>query len=400
MQNKFISILTLYAYTQMKNFESQIHLVFLMEDYPDFLLNEINSLLKAASLEKQYNFSDKIGLVVDNCGRRLKQNIIQQPSLAELEKSIENNVENIIALDIALLKFIHSVPDRIEQNSFKLPQNADVPYLMNEYLSIKEKQVISKISKSYELYQLADFNSSFVQIKKLDNVIFNNNLYLTRIKKKKLKEVTGDDVEREHDYRLLVDFCEKFFENSKYRSISDVNPFNIPGEILKVNIDLRQILYTMASVFSSSSETHRFITQFFYDVDPTVDQNENTKAKRTQLSVMTIRECTQYATKIMILIIYFMFIEENNIISDNINQQLPKLLEEYRNQIILCLSHMINHLVEYIDFKAKFKENKIRYSTLPLIDVKNFDSKNQPITHLIYLLQYTLNFAPFLCNSI
>lgn len=395
MKNKFISIVSLCLYTQIPDFENQLHLVFLIEDYPKQLLNQINCLVKAENIHMQYMFEDKIKLIDKEYGK----NKLNQLSLSQYEKSIENKIESIMTLDIELLRFISTVPDRIENNSFKLPKNADVSYLMNEYIMIKEKQIISKINKAYNLSKLAQFNSNFVELHKLSNVTFNNERYLSRVKKVK-KDQEIDNIDDEHDYILLLDFISIFFENKSYRTIDEKQLLKAD---LLVNLDARQISYAMASMFSTDQKIHQKISLFFSnDILNEEINNDTSKRKKTSMliSKMTLRECKSYANRIMVIIVYFMLLEKHNKVSNNNFIKIPKYLENYRNQLIIILNRMIKHLIEYIQFKATSDKYKIVYSVLPLIQIKNIDPKKEPITEFIHILQYTLNFASFLCNSL
>lgn len=420
-QSRCISIFALYNYAMMQDFEQQLHLVFLVEDYPQFLLNEVNCLLKAESIQKQYVLTDKIRLLHKDFGR--KYSIGDSVTLSVREQQIEQKVENIMALDIALLKFIESVPDRIEQNSFKLPQNADVPYLVGEYMSIKEKQIVSKISKALDLYNTAEFSDSFEPIAKLETVVFNNTLYLTRINESELQRLTQNNDDFKHDYRLLVEFCDEFFKSSENRSIAEMRADQIPWKLTNFGVDTQQILIAMASVFSPDNDTYYRLKMFFANNDPTIDQDNSVKsAKRRMLSIRSLRESALYSNKIMILTLYFMFMEENDELleqappaesseldksktkrkrkSSAASSRLPRNVEEYRNQFIIVLNRMIQHLLEYTQFKAASKDYKIRYSQLPIIDMHGLDAKKRPITSLIYVMQYALNFAPFLCSTV
>ncbi|WBR61467.1 hypothetical protein [Drosophila suzukii associated hytrosavirus 1] len=390
-----ISLVSLYLYTQKPDFDKQLHLVFLVEDFPDFLLNETNCLLKAESIQQQYVLTDTIRMLNTNFGRES----IEIMRLEEREKLIEEKVENIMALDIALLKFIESVPERIEQNSFKLPQNADVPYLVGEYMSIKEKQIVSKISKAMDLYNTAEFNENFIPLPKFQHVLFNNLSYTSRVVENHVIESAGNDIQLQHEYRLLVNFADEFFKSSKIREMIELEESAFNWDKMNTGIELRQTLFALASMFSESKETHDYINRFFGHKDNDIDREEKVNAKHANLSSMSLRSCYLYSTKFMILTLYFMFLEENAEKNQS-KCEIKNNIEEFRNQLILILTRMIEHLIEYIQFKAASNKYKVYYSQLPLIDIENLDAKKRPITSLMYIMQYALNFAPFLCNSI
>lgn len=392
MQKKFISIVALYLYTQQDNYENLLHLVFAVPDYPQNLLNEINLVVKAANTQAQYVLEKQMKILKPTYGDAL----IEKISLKDREFAIEEKVENIVALDIAILKFISSVPDRIEQNSFQLPQNADVPYLIGEYISIREKQMVSRISRAYELFRGTEFSDSFQLVPKIPTVVFNNNKYLTRVEK---NEVVQLNKQEEHDYYLLINFLNHFFENSNNRQLSAaMNTSSLPS-YLTYSADLRQILYMMASTFDSTGTVHKNLTNFFYNIDPNLDQSETFEGpKRKLLSQMTMRESVKNTNNILSLFVTFMLVEENNDINQ-VEESLPQNIIEYRNQFILILNRMIEHLIKYMLYKGRNKKGKMKYSTLPLIETPPFDPQKRPISYLLYIIQYALNFAPFLSSS-
>lgn len=399
MTKKFISILSLYFYVKRKNFENDIHLIFFNYGYAEMLLNEIDSISKASHIQSQYMIQDKVRLVQPNYGKTS----MEAASISEREAAIEEKVENIISLDIALLKFISSVPEIIEKNSFKLPKNADMPYLVNEYKIIKEQRIMQIISKSLDLYSSAEFVDSYRAIGKLESVEFNNQMYTSRFDQNIMEHGSENNI---HNHILMINFFNMFFENSKYRTVSEINSQTFPRSLLNFSVDLRQTLYAMSSMFSVTEKTHTFITNFFNKsgANNALDQNENLKAKRPTLSVMTRREASTYANRFMVLVVYFMFIEENNDLNSN-NDKLPPFIEEYRNQFILVMNRILEHLIEYIQFKVyssridgNINEQTI-FSQLPLIDIDNLDPNKRPITNIVYAIQYALNFAPFLCNA-
>lgn len=392
MTSKCLSILSLVLYTQQPNYENLLHLLFATPDYCDFVLNEVNSLIKASNLQSQYVLEREIKLVQPSFGTMQ----MEKATIKEREDAIEEKVENIMAMDIAILKFISTVPEYVEKNSFYLPKNVDVPYLVNELLTFQERQKITVISNAYEIYQNAQFNTSYQVIPKIDTVVFNNELFLSRIRKDKMEKHTTD-FEMEHDYRLLVNFCNLFFENSRNRSFTHITALKISQHIT-FTPDLRQVLYAMSSTFSADERVHRSVSQFFNK--SALDNNKNFTTKRARLTTMTLRKCHQYTNNILILIIYFMVIEDNNDV-DNNGDPLPPNVEDYRNQLMYILSRMLEHLLEYIKFKARDIENyKIKYSQLPLNNIPGLSESTRPITFIMYNLQYALNFAPFLFQSL
>lgn len=394
MTQKFISILTLVYYTQINGFENLLHLLLMLPDYSKLLLNELYTIGKASNIQNQYLLANKIRLINPNYGDT-RMEVVQ---LREREEAIEQKVENIIAIDIALLKFIETVPERIEKNSFQLPQNADVPYLMSEHLTMKENDLIKIISGAFQIFENAKFTEQYQEAPKLDKVIFNNQRFLTRTQKSQLRELS-DNQELEYDYRSTLDFLNQFFENSSNRSIAEIRSSNLPRS-LGISLDLRQTLYAMASMFSLDDEMHRKISNFFNTVDPSIDQEQNLKAKKPLLSNMTRRNSAIYANKVLMLILYFIFVEENNDLNDS-TEGLASNVQQYRNQLVLILNRIIEHYLEYIQYKTTTVElKKIFYAKLPLLDIPKLDSKRRPITYLIYILQYALTFAPFLSSAL
>ena len=392
MQDKFVSILTLYFYTRDINFTNSLHLVFLIPEYHKHLLNEIASIVKASNIQNQYKIQEFITKFKPDYGMSRMERIYND----DREYLIEEKIENIISLDIAILEFISSVPERIEQNSFQLPRNADIPYLIGEYMGLKEKQIVSKISYAYELIHNKNYNTSFQKIDIIQDVTFNNNKYLTRVEEEKVKDLTEAE---EHDYYLLIDFLNHFFENSQNRNYRTMNSSNLPTYLSYV-VEVRQILYAMASTFAIDNSVHRELSNYFYKENPELDQNEMFEGlKRKYLSHMTLRESIKYSNKIMTLLVSFMLIEESNDVN-NIIDEMPKNILEYRNQFILILNRMIEQYIAYTLFKVSTGGYIIKYSTLPLIDVPSFDAAKRPISHLIYILQYALNFIPFLSGTL
>lgn len=387
MTQKGISILSLYWYTQREGFENQIHLTFLIDDYYLQLENEVNSISLAANIQLKYLLESKIKLISKDF--RAKSEFLDT-TVIECEKLIRNRVENIMSLDIALLKFIASVPDLIKSNSFNLPQDADETYLMREYMTIKERQIITKISNAYELSQMTNLNDLLKPIIKLESVVFDNQRYLTRVSNSKLREISAEDEMLKKDYISLIDFASRFFENSKNRTISDTA--NLPEHLTRYGLDIRQTMYAMSSSFALTSDTHRNISNFFTGQI----KNDHAQTKRKKTSHMSLRECSLYTNNFMVLVVYLIMLEEYQKLDDGIGTQI----EQYHRQIILILNSMIEQLLEYIQYNSVMKKKVIQYSQLPLLNIDNLATHENSVLKLIYILQYILNFAPFLFYTI
>lgn len=398
IQQKFISIFSLYNYTQNENFYRQLHLVFLIEDFPEILLNETNAIIKAASCQQQYLFTDHIKLLNGTFGEKR----IETMTLRQREASIETKVENIIALDIALLKFIASVPERIEQNSFKLPRNVDKSYMMNEYMTIMERQIILKISQALKEYQQINVDEIYTPAKKLRFFEFQDTAYIKQLpSEEKLNRLTQNQDELYSDYLKLNQFVTTVFKNSNIRSMMDGNSQYIQ-EALPSSIDTRQVLYSMTLMFMYT-ENRNYMTTLrdAFQTTPDIDQDESQRgsSKRRKFQFQTQREAEIYIYKIIVLLVHFMYVEEQYPNVD-INTILQQNLIDVRNQLILILTRMIDHLLMYIQFKNKKDHSKkLVYSKLPIRDTRELNATNQQITFLLYVLQYTLNFAPFLIRA-
>lgn len=413
IKTSFISIITLYNYTQMNKFEEQCHLIFLLEDFPEVVLAQVNAILKAESIDKQYQFADKISLMTPEFGTKVGS---FQTNVQLYEQRIEQKVKQIMEIDLALLKFIASVPERIEQNSFKLPVNVDIPYLVGEYMSIKEKQIVAKISKALELQNISVINSAFEMAPKLEKCIFDNTQYTARTPAAaRLNQLTDNgNPQLMHDYQLLVDFCDIFFNNERVRTtLTERNISQIPAQFLTIGIDIRQVLSSLASMYSPTDEQNRNIRNFFSDgggrsnedgmqVDD-IDGDESVKAtskRRRRFISRSRRESTIYAHKIMVLLVYFICLEDST--DPDWLSKIPLPIREFRAQLVITLNRMIEHLLEYIQFKANSDAYKIVFSRLPLVRPNEpFNTgNNRFITHMMYVLQYALNYAAFLYNAV
>lgn len=405
-----LSIITLYNYVHTEGYEHQLHLVFMVDGLAAMLLNETNLLLKAATMDRQYVLAEQMQLIEPKFGDRE----IEVVSLRERELAIEEKVENIISLDLALLRFVGTLPDLVERNSFKLPTNVDADYLIGEYMTIKEKQIVLKISKALELYNLADFNDAFEAIPKLDRVVFNNDNYTSRLPDSNKVDASTMTTSSalEHEYRLLIDFCDLFFGSSSLRSVA--NAENIPtADILNIGVDVRQVLYAMSSMFATDEEnTNRRLKLFFeYGSADAIDDMDTTldSSKRLNSTNRSLRESRNYSNKFLILLIYFLSFEEDteDDEDDEDNVRMPRYVEELRNQCVLTLTRMLEHLLEYIQFKSSDPKYKIKFSRLPLCSNRNCEgdmddasvSQRRPISVLIKSLQYALNFGSFVSST-
>lgn len=403
----FISILALNDYVQRNGFEAQLHLIFLVDDLPQIVLNETMALLKAESIQKQYIFTDRIRKLDPKFGEDVPVNATAQ-DLIFYETDITSKVENIMALDIAIIQFITTVPELMQQNSFKLPTNADSDFLLSEYMLIKEKQVVAKIGKALELILMAEFNSAFQKIPRLEGIIFGNDQLMDRISAENLQKCTNGDPILAHDYRTLVEFYDVFVGSKSLnrettrsvpKNAAEVTAQKIPMDILNISIDVRQVLYAMASRFAGNNNVNTRLRNFFEgneDLDRDESQRARNTSKRYSSDNRSLRESTIYTTKVMSLLVYFMILEENQRPED----EMPRHIKEMQNQLILTLTRMVEHLLEYIQYKSSMTtpDYKTLYSQLPLVD--RVDPNQKPITAIIYILQYALNFAPFLSSTL
>lgn len=394
--NTCLSVMTLYNYVMMDGYESQLHLVFCIKNLPELLLAETISILKAESIQKQYVLTDSIRHLSPDFAKQL----VKHENLEIRERRITDCVENIIALDIAILKYIEQIPDIVAKHSFKVPQNADFSYLMGEYKTIKEKQIIAKISKALNLYDISKFNDMYEETPKLKHILFDNTKYTSRVPSVVDLYTNNGDPILTHDYALLVDFVDYFVKNQKVRSLEDIKSSTIPADLLNISLDVRQVLYALASVFSASDSTNLQLRLFFEDkVNTAVDCDESEISKKRMFIMnRSNRESTKYANTFMMLLVYFTLIEDN-IYRKKVVDVMPRHIHELYNQFIIVLIRMIEHLLEYIQFRALTNSNKVLYSRLPIIVDGYADLKNMPITNLMFTLQYTLNFAPFLVYS-
>lgn len=373
-----LSILTLYNYVHTENFEKQIHLIFLVEGLPEMVLDEVNMILKAGTMDRQYHLTKQIHMFEPNFGSES----IEIVSLRERELAIEEKVENIMALDIGLIKFVATVPGLIEKNSFKLPTNVDSDYLIGEYMSIKEKQVMHKISKALDLYNKVDFSVETHMVKKHETVIFDNDNYTER---------KPENIQCDHEYELLINFINLFFSNNKTRNLLLPDEFELPTELLLIGIDIRQVLYSMASMYSPNDEMNRNLRDFFRG-NSEIDNEEEERApkKRRNALYRSLRESYNYSHKILILLLFFMVKEEAG------ETNFVDYIAEIRNQLILTLGRMLEHLISYIQFKSRDENYKIKFSRMPL---SKFPSDDMPLSKVFNSIQYALNFLPFIVDN-
>lgn len=425
--NTCLSILTLCNYAQLEGYDRKIHLIFCVENLPEIIMNETRNILKAESIQYQYVFQDTIRLFEPNFGRTINENF----DIKAQERKIADKVENIIAIDIALLKFVAKVPDLVAKNSFKLPRNVDTNYLMKEYMTIKEKQIITKLSKAIAMYNISDMNETFEQTFKLETAIFNDAEYMSRIPTNSMDYTNATQM---HDYKLLVDFVDNFFTNSRLRAaiqMTTSDGSDMPNDLFDISIDERQVLSAMASMFSISDDTNRNLRLFFENgntnnggansqsmmvVDEPAGEEEEitvvrdsstSRFKKVISSNRSKRESTTYATKILILLVYFTIMEENRCKCDEAAAAtaappLTTNVRVIRNVLIRVLTRMVEHILEYVQYLSTKSENqKIRYSRLPIISnvLSMCNLREMPITNLLFTLQYTLNFAAFIINA-
>lgn len=391
-----LSILSLYMYTRNINYAKQLHLVFCMENYPELLLDGINLILKAQSMQNQYFLMNSIKTVAEDFG-----NIeIDVMSVRDLELIIEEKTEHIMAMDIALLKFIASVPEIIEENSFKLPGNVSVDYLVGEYLSVGEHRIVTRLAKTFDLYTSADACSRFETVTPPFNgrtIQYSNDENIRKIKRERdLQSSDDEEVDIDIYHRKFLKFYKKFIDTGRAHSSLDLVhtvDSNKLSQLLST-LELRQLLFAMSTTFSGVS-THAKLIDIFIDANIT-DRDESVKAAKRQniIANMSVEECRTYASDFMISVVFFMTVEANNNNTDDI-------LPDRRNQLLLVLVRMLDHLLEYIDFKANQETcNKILYSKLPIVDDDSLDSQTKPITATINMIQYALNFATFISNAI
>lgn len=390
IDEEFVSILTLFFYTRRDDFEKDIHLIFLMENYPEMLMDGINLIKKAQIIENQYNFTDKISMLAENFGRLYLEGF----SVNELELLIEEKIENIISLDIAILKFISSVPNIVEKNGLKLPGNFNVDYLIGEYLSMQERQIIAKLAKTFDIYESADACNIFEAVPKNKILSYTHDTYIRQLKRERLYDSSDEEDELDKNQIQFTEFYTNFMDICKVKSSCNISQV----KLLKHSfvIEYRQLLFTMSVLFGkNTSDTYSKLRTIFLTVDNNKDNSRTSKARKTESIIkdMSIDDCREYSTYSLILIIYFMTVEYNN-------ESLEGELIQIRNKMILLLSRMLDCLLEYIHFRAnEKKENKVIYSKLPIVE-DNVNAKEKPITFMMYMIQYTLDFAPFINNAI
>lgn len=392
MSQRCISIVTLSCYTLMKDFDKQSHLIFLANNYANSLLNEIEMLQRSTRIENQHRLDEQVQLLDPDFK---KTNF--RYTISEMEQSIKDTIRDIMQVDIDILKFIRAVPDQIVRHAYQLPSNYNNTYLVKDYNLFKEERIITTLSKTLQVYENAQFDENFIQVEKLSEVYFNNNQYTSRLLT--TTKNMDQNINVNFEYHLLVDFCDKFFHDKAITKIRDITSNKIPTDFLRSTIEIRQILYVMQTTFSSDVKTNGRIKAFFRgDENVDVDIDESVRSvKRPNLMDKSLRESKIQTFNFMALLVYLMSIEENNDVLIN-HDKLPKFIEEYKNQAILTLNRMIEHLLEYIQFQSK-TNRKILYSKLPLVNIKLLDARVRPITQLIYMLQYALNYAPFLFTT-
>lgn len=389
MQERFISVLSLYFYTRLENFNNLLHLVCIVEDYSDFLLNETIALVKAANIQNQYKLEKKLKLFSPSYGEQY----MSMMKLAERENAIEETIENIIAIDIAILQLIASVPDHFEKNSYHLPRNVDTPFIMGEYMMAKETNVLSTVSHALKLYQqIAASSDNKYEIYKLDVIVFNNTQFLSRLADNRLLPPIGSEGQKK--YKLSVDFINNFYSQArKFKTPAD--QLEYLSKLLNFQIDLRQILYCLSSLFATDNLTHINLKSLVTDDSYEIDEDRCCPRKKSRTSIKTQRECAIFATKFMEIIVHFMMLEDQQ---DKV--ELTAYVAKRRNDFILVLNRILEHLLEYNKFKANNRDNhEFMYSKLPLRSSNIPSPENKSISQLMYLIQYALNFAPFLAES-
>lgn len=392
VNTQFISLLSLVYYVTTENYENQIHLIFITDGFPEIVLNETASLLKAEITQRQFDFKKEIRLIEPSFGT--KHNLENVPSQDENERMVIENVENIMKIDIKLLKFIASVPDRLKRNGLEIPDNADKVFLFNKYLNAKESIIVNNIYGAYKLYTMKNKNEKFVKTSTIDSVTFDNTNYTYRSKK---VDIVYTDVGNRSHYNLLIQLVDYFYSNSETRKCMSGDPSKLPIKDLKIPLEFRSFMYEMACTLPVKS-IRRDLQNFFDSSDSNSSASNKTSMKKRTLQYnLSERLCEKGTKNMLILIIYFMIVEECD--KSETHEHINDSLINYRNELIKILLRMIEDLIKYIQFKAINKDsNVIIYSELPLIDIPEIDNVKQPISYLVYLMQYALNFAPFLCN--
>lgn len=392
LPQRFISIQALYFYTQIPDYEWTTFLIYMIPGYPEMLENEVNNMIKATSLSLQYSLKSDAHYIDPEFG---KAKISNPKSLSDLERAIRGNVRNIINLDINLIKLLKELPKQIQNNSFKLPQNVDSRHLINEYMDIKETQMISKILSTLSLFnktqRIGDDTSYQRTYSMLPNLIFNNTLLSNRMVQKDVKSLRTEKEVKVH--RHLIEFIDYFYTQDNTRYTTD-GP--------EGREDIRSILIALAMHFDNS-EDFEHIFAYFEAQDPPPEENSKVVIKRGRKQVrkptkLTHRLAVSNSKNFMGTIVSLIQYETNQV-------EYQKFLEESsnkfaRNHIVSIIIQMLNIYIQYTKFKSTQKNYRMKYSRLPLITIDCLDPTERPITNAIYLLQYALMFAPFFHSSI
>lgn len=362
----------------------------MVSDYSESLLNETIAIMKASNIQNQYSIAKKVKLFAPEFGATR----MPQMPLREREDAIDETIENIISLDIATLKFISTVPDQVQNNSHNFPVNAaSSGHLMNECMRYRECGVIFAVCKAVKLYELAPYNDYFEVVPKIDAVTFNNTTFLDRTFDGETTATTTAAFEK----ASLLDFLEDFYKTSVS---SPERRLETLENLLNFEMDFRRIMYAFTIMFARDTQVHTDLTAFMLK-NESIGTEKSQRGKRRKPLRLTTREGKVASKRYMQVIVLFMLLEKNMENGDIPRDKVSSVILRKYNELLAVLLQMLNDLVEYIQYKNENPElYKALYSQLPLITEPFKASQGSPVTHMIFMLQYALNFATFISKPL
>lgn len=358
IHTKWISVLSLFLYTRRIDFYKELHLVFLVDGLPDILFNELMALTKAGTMQLQYKLTEKAQLLDKDFGKGEMEIV----TIRDREEVIKEKVENIMALDIAMLQFIKNVPEHMEKNAFQIPKNADTLHLVGELKTMHENKILNILDGAEEVFRENELNSSLSAIPKLQAVTFNNKCMVRVI-------TTNDDykdlnVEEKHEYDMLINFINffKIFQQQFPKNLKD-------SPLATCTVD--EILTAFASSLPVTEIPHRCLSQLDNEntnksaaATTTTDTDEGPSVKKANTrSVNSIRLNRILCQNFMSLIVIFIM-QEKKLLDEELRLDLLFTTDmlKLRNNIIRILGEMLNKLIEYLQYRS-IDDNYIIFET-------------------------------------
>jgi hypothetical protein len=346
---KLISIVALYHYVHIENYNELCHLIMLVENFDSTVLTMLDHLRKAQLIQQQYRFSRVIEPWDSNFGTQT----LYQMSITDVEICIEEKVENILAYDIAILEFVDLMPSLVEKYGFEVPENASNEYLVQSYMNLSEEDILNRAGMALERMK----QCRYVMLENPPEIQFDNSKLTER----------------------LFDPEDKMSIKTKQYTMKIINYLDMyfgEGTILKPREPGMEI-FTYAKAVDNMSCMFQ-VTDRIY---------EGAGKRRSTLN----------ARNFLAQVTYFMNEEED---PDKSSEKKRLEMEKYdkqRRAVLQVIRELVSNYVAQLLHIHRNKDPKtIFYSQLPLNCDMTLDYNEKPITYHVVFLQYLLNFAPLI----